>query len=140
MVITHHPLVAGGITGAFVRRNGLAVALKPQDKQNWEWNGLVDAPQYRMTDIRQLQGNFEHLNLGHVWLGGQIDALWGQFVGPYDAIDLLHKKSAQSGGGLGMRVDFGFGHGPGDGSLRRPGEQRGRRCGRKGVQSGCHGA
>ena len=59
-----------------------------------ERNGFVDAAQYRMTDIKPLQGDFKHLDLGHVWLGGQVDGLWGQFVGPCDAFHLRHKQRA----------------------------------------------
>ena len=71
------------------------------------------AAKQAMIDIRQLQGNLKHLNLGHAWRGGQIDGLRGQFVGPCDAFDLLYKQRTQGGGGLGVRIDFGFGHGPG---------------------------
>ena len=77
-----------------------------------------------MIDIRQLQDNFKHFNFRHVRFGGQIDGFRGQFVGPCDALDLLHKQRAHGGGGLGVRIDFGLGHGPGHCGLRWPGEQR----------------
>ena len=93
------------------------------DKHNGTRDGLVDAPKHAMIDIGQLQGNLKHLDLGHAGRGEQIDGFRGQFVGPCDALHLPGKQRAYGSAGLGVRVDFGLGHGPGHSGLGRPGEQ-----------------